>query len=76
MVWGAGLKRTANEEYPVNLPITMNGRYICLTSNKSQGVDVAQDIFTWLDQDTTNTTIKFYKKTNGEGYFSYLILGK
>lgn len=44
--------------------------------NTASDSTVIQDLFTWLDQKTTSINSQFYRKTNGGGYYSYLVIGR
>lgn len=73
--WGVGHTSNIGIPFTITYPIYSNAIFIATVFNTASDSNVVQDLFTWLDQKTTSINSQFYRKTNGGGYYSYLVIG-
>lgn len=74
--WGVGHTSNIGIPFTITYPIYSNAIFIATVFNTASDSTVIQDLFTWLDQKTTSINSQFYRKTNGGGYYSYLVIGR
>ena len=74
--WGVGHTSNIGIPFTITYPIYSNAIFIVTVFNTASDSTVIQDLFTWLDQKTTSINSQFYRKTNGGGYYSYLVIGR